>query len=198
MAKLIADNDNFDSETGTEKIIGYGRTAGGALVAICVDTDGKIILSGNVDINFTGENLAQETGGALADIKAALEAAPSGGLSDPVNSKNATTQHTFHNAAITNADGTDFTNAGYKTLRVIIKSTVTPATRQVDFLGAIDGTFVAINGFKAPDYGTEDDGTTGTGTEIWIFDIEGYETIRMDLTTLTGDSANTSIIGVAT
>ena len=122
---------------------------------------------------------------------------PSGGASDPVNVVNGTEQHTFHNAATAAADGTDFTNAGYKTLRVIIKSTVTPATRQVDFLGAIDDTFVAINGFKAPDYGTEDDGTTGTGSEVWLFDIEGFEEIRMDLTTLTGASANTTIIGVA-
>lgn len=114
------------------------------------------------------------------------------GNTAPVGSK----QHTFHNAVIAAADGTDFTNTGYKTLRVIIKSTVTPATRQIDFLGSIDSSFVAINGFKAPDYQTEASNTTGTGTEVWIFDIENYETIRMDLSTLTGTNANTTVKGV--
>jgi len=159
-------------------------------------SNGVRSLTGHNWTDGDGEDrMSLDTRAQLIDSTGA--AAPSGGASDPVNVKNGTTQHTFHNAATAAADGTDFTNAGYKTLRVLIKSTVTPATRQVDFLGAIDDTFVAINGFKAPDYGTEDDGTTGTGSEVWLFDIEGFEEIRMDLTTLTGASANTTIIGVA-
>ena len=148
---------------------------------------GKLAGQGNPPIDLvqvgSGEN-----------VKNAQAVVVMGSDGEPINIPK---KHTFHDEVTTIGNGIDFVNIGYKSLRVMISSNIAPATRNINFLAAIGTTFVALNGFKETAL-TSGISSSGIGTEVWVFDIEGYETVRMDLTALTGTNADTSVVGVST
>lgn len=110
------------------------------------------------------------------------------------------TEHIFHEAATTPANGTDFTcNGQYNKLRVqIVRADV--ATNNINFLQSVDGThFDTLLGNYIDSNGNPQIAIAGTITtsKIVEFDIAGATVIRMDLTALTGTGATVTVSGVA-
>lgn len=102
---------------------------------------------------------------------------------------------TFHNAATTAANGTEFTVASYKTLLVEIYWSVGNTARTVTFYAkSASGTLRPLIGIKEGDTSfTMALSTTGAGSttgECWEFEISCYESIIMDLTSITGGTVS--------
>lgn len=110
-----------------------------------------------------------------------------------------TETHTFHNAATTTGNGTAYTVAGQKTLLISITGTNVSTSTVTFYGGNIDGSYTPLMGVRMSDFTTATSTSTvqGTTPENWQFDIRGFTTIRIPLTTLTGASAAVTVKGTS-
>jgi len=93
------------------------------------------------------------------------------------------TTHTFHNAATSIGNGTEFTVGNMKTLTIEIYGTST--SRTIEFYGKGDsGTLRSLKGINLSTFESATS-TTGTG-EIWQFDITGLVGVIIKLAAVSG------------
>jgi len=93
------------------------------------------------------------------------------------------TTHTFHNAATSTGNGTEFTVGNMKTLTIEIYGTST--SRTIEFYGKGDsGTLRSIKGINLSTFEAATS-TTGTG-ELWQFDITGLISVVIKLAAVSG------------
>lgn len=159
----------------------------------------------DVSVSFpTGAN-ALATEATLEEVKEAIESGGGSGnviITDPETGdpipviQSPSDTHVFHDDAESADDGSALIVGAYK--RLLVEITGSSTDKIVAFKGTMEsGVYTTIQGIRKSDYtlGTNTTGGTDITPEIWAFDIELFNSVIMDLTSI--DNGNVTVKGRA-